>query len=109
MKDTFMGAVKCIAIGVACYFMIQGLILTGVLARIPLLNDLFYGASNAFIVWISVFAAILVFAFQYLSSTARSLLSAFLILMLFFWFKEKLPGFWPAVTQMWDSLMSLFG
>lgn len=107
LQKTLKGIGQSFIIGFICYFMLYGLILTGVLRGIPIVVDLFQDMSQPQIFWFSAVIAVLYFACKYLSNAFKSIFSALFLLLMFFWVQAKVPGFWQAVQNFWHSLLNL--
>lgn len=107
MDKILKGLGQSFLVGFICYFTLYGLILTGVLRGIPVVVDLFQDMTQPQVFWFSFVVAVLFFAFGYLNNVCKSLFSALFLLLMFFWLKEKVPGFWNAVQMMWNSLLSI--
>ncbi len=108
MKSMFKGIVHSVLIAFACYFIIYGIRASGILSSFPSLNSLLMNLTNREIFLFSLFAGLLYFAARFLSKTLVSILAACFIFIAIFWAKERIPGFWEAVTGFWDNLMAVF-
>lgn len=107
MKNMITGALCAFGVGFVVYFTLYGLILTHTIDGIPVVKDLFSGFTQVHILWLSIFIAVLFFAFNYLDNRFKSVLSTLFIIALFFWFKDRIPGFSQAIDNMFNSLTNL--
>lgn len=102
------GIVHSVLIAFACYFIIYGIRATGILSSIPQVNEFLLNLTDQEIFLFSLFAGLLYFAAKFLSKTLVSILAACFIFIAIFWAKERIPGFWSALTGFWNNLLALF-
>lgn len=107
-KGILQGLLLALLIGAASYFAIFGLIYTGVMAKIPLLRDIFSGMSAVQILWLAIFIGAAFFAFRFLNNFVKSLFASLFIILAFFLLKDKLPEFWQTLVNFWNSIVAVF-
>jgi hypothetical protein len=101
------GILTAALVGLLFYYCTYGLLTTGALESFPWLRDFFGGLSRYQMGLLSFFLAVVVFAGTSLSKGLKSFFAAAFIIIVFFWFKARVPAFSQALNDFWNAIINI--